>query len=42
MQVLQTNYGEAATRSHQREPGPAEDPHPGRAEERRKSLSEPL
>lgn len=35
-QVFQTNHGKAKTRAHQWEPGSAEDPHPGRTQERRK------
>lgn len=36
--VLETNHGKAETRAHQWESGPAEDPHPGRTEERCKEL----
>ena len=38
-QVLQAHHGEAETSAHQREPGPAEDPHHGRSQERCKDIS---
>lgn len=38
LKVFQTNYGKAETCAHQRESGPAEDPHHGSSEERCKDI----
>lgn len=39
LKVFQTNYGKAETCAHQRESGPAEDPHHGSSEERCKDIN---